>query len=90
VVVCSPPADQRGNATAPDTASSSVQASQSTASVASGTMSGSASGSASASSSIAVSTGAASAVGGVHDSSSKAGLVIFGLVALGSAAGIFL
>jgi hypothetical protein len=100
VVICSPPAEQRGNATDPDAASSSVGASQSTTGVASGTMSGSAgvsstvSGSSSASASSAsassaVSTGAASTVGGVQGSTSKAGLVIFGLLALGSAAGMF-
>jgi hypothetical protein len=91
VVICSPPYDEIGkNTTDPDASSSgSVVASQSSAS---GTMSASASGSSSASASAIASksTGAASAVGGVQGSSSKAGLVLFGIVALGSAAGMFL
>jgi hypothetical protein len=89
VVICSPPHDEIGkNATDPDVSSSgSVVASQSSAS---GTMSASGSSSASGNAGASKSTGAASAVGGVQGSSSKVGLVIFGIVALGSAAGMFL
>jgi hypothetical protein len=93
VVICSPPYDEIGkNATEPDASSSgSVMASQSSASgTTTASASESSSSSASASASSTVSTGAASTVGGVQASSSRAGLLIFGIAALGSAAGMFL
>jgi hypothetical protein len=96
VVICSPPFEEIGNATESDAASSSVASSLLPSSSASGSasgsgsVSGSASASASGSSSSAVSAGAASAVGRVQGSSSKAALAIFGIVAFGSAAGMFL
>lgn len=96
VVICTPPFDEISkNSTDPDTASSSSSAAQSSST---GTMSesggatASSSGdaSASASSSNADSTGAASAVGVTHGAFSKAGLAVFGIMALGSAAGMYL
>jgi hypothetical protein len=100
VVICSPPFDQiNRNLTDPEGASSSGSGSGSMSqSTSSGMMSESGSAaastggdaSASGSPSSVDSTGAASAVGVTHGASSKAGLVVFGIMALGSAAGMFL
>jgi hypothetical protein len=93
VVICSPPFDEIGrNSTESDASSSSGGVTQSTSSIVSATVSGSGttSGGTSASGSASASTGAANTVTGVQGSSSKAGLMIWGILALGSATGMFL
>ncbi|CAN9353003.1 unnamed protein product [Alternaria alternata] len=97
IVICSPPFDQiDGNSTDPDAASSGSGSGTAAQSTPAGTMSesGSASASsdtsASASTSAADSTGAASAVGVTQGASSKVGLLLFGIMAFGSAAGMLL
>jgi hypothetical protein len=101
IVICSPPFDEiNRNLTDPDAASSSSSSGSSSGTAAqststetmseSGTASASSDASASASTSAAGSTGAASAVRVVHGASSKAGLLLFGIMAFGSAAGMFL
>ena len=97
IVICSPPFDQIDrNSTDPDAASSGSGSGTAAQSTPAGTMSesGSASASsdtsASASTSAADSTGAASAVGVTQGASSKAGLLLFGIMAFGSAAGMLL
>lgn len=74
-VVCKPNAEEIGNST------------NSASTAASGSPTRSASGSGAVTS---LPTGAASTMGVVHSTSSKAGLVVFGLLALGSAAGMLL
>lgn len=96
VVICTPPFDEISkNSTDPDTASSSGSMAQSSSAgtmseSGSATASSSGDASASGSPSNADSTGAASAVGVTHGAFSKAGLAVFGIMALGSAAGMFL
>lgn len=102
IVICSPPFDEiNRNLTNPEGASNSSSSSSSgttSQSTSTGTMSesapastsGDASASASGSPSAGASTGAASVVGVSHCGFSKAGLTIFGIMAFGSAAGMFL
>lgn len=88
-VVCSPPEEERGQE--PEGSSSGASASKTSAGeTQTQTQTESASGTGGAEPTVTDSTGAASAVGGVHVGSTKAGLVVFGLIALGSAAGMFL
>ncbi|KAG9188287.1 hypothetical protein G6011_02210 [Alternaria panax] len=88
IVICKPPFDKiNRNLTDPDAASSS---SSGTAAQSTSTGTISESGTASASASAADSTGAASAVGVIQSASSKGGLVLFAIMAFGSAAGMFL
>jgi hypothetical protein len=87
IVICSPPFDQIDrNSTDPDAASSGSGSGTAAQSTPAGTMSESGS----ASTSAADSTGAASAVGVTQGASSKAGLLLFGIMAFGSAAGMLL
>lgn len=87
IVICSPPFDQIDrNSTDPDAASSGSGSGTAAQSTPAGTMGESGS----ASTSAADSTGAASAVGVTQDASSKAGLLLFGIMAFGSAAGMLL
>ena len=89
VVVCKPRFEEIGNATASSSGGGSASASASASSSGGARTSGSGSG-ASASSSSSVATGAASKGGVVHTTTSKAGLVLFGLLAVGSAVGMLL
>lgn len=87
IVICSPPFDQIDrNSTDPDAASSGSGSGTAAQSTPAGTMSESGS----ASTSAADSTGAASAVYVTQGASSKAGLLLFGIMAFGSAAGMLL
>jgi hypothetical protein len=87
IVICSPPFDQIDrNSTDPDAASSGSGSGTAAQSTPAGTMSESGS----ASTSAADSTGAASAVGVTQGASSKAGLLLFGIMAFGSTAGMLL